>query len=99
MVRNVAFRAGNSGAKETFFIGSLRRDWFVRFSIEHDLDRARVRAKDPDLHVIADFVRPKHAKRIRMQASDKSVDLVARNASNLESFHYQAKIFSFTSSN
>ena len=57
MIWNVALRAGNSGAKETFLIDSFRSDWFFRFSIEHDLDRARVRAKDPDLNVIADFVR------------------------------------------
>jgi hypothetical protein len=57
MIWNVALRAGNSGAKETFLIDSFRSDWFFRFSIEHDLDRARVGAKDPDLHVIADLVR------------------------------------------
>ena len=57
MIRNVSFPAGNSGAKETFLIDSFRSDWFFRFSIEHDLDRARVRAKDPDLHVIAHLVR------------------------------------------
>jgi hypothetical protein len=57
MVWNVALRAENSGAKETFLIDALRSDWFFRFSIEHDLDRARVRAEDPDLHVIADLVR------------------------------------------
>ena len=57
MVWNVALCAGNSGAKETFLIDSFRSDWFFRFSIEHDLDRARVRAKDPDLHVIANLVR------------------------------------------
>jgi hypothetical protein len=57
MIRNVALRAGNRGAKESFLIGSFRSDGFVRFSIEHDLDRSRVRAKDPDLHVVADLVR------------------------------------------
>jgi hypothetical protein len=57
MVRNIALRAGNSGTKETFLIDSVRSDWFVRFSIEQDLDPARVRAKDPDLHVITDLVR------------------------------------------
>jgi len=57
MIWNVALRAGNSGAKETFLIDSFCCDWLFRFSIEHDLDRARIRAKDPDLHVIADLVR------------------------------------------
>ena len=57
MVRNVALRARNSGAKETFLIAPFRSDRFVWFSIEHDLDRARVWTKDPDLHVIANLVR------------------------------------------
>ena len=57
MVWNVALCGGNSGAKKTFLIDSFRSDCFVRFSIEHHLDRARVRAKDPDLHVIANLVR------------------------------------------
>ena len=57
MVRNVALCAGNAGAKETFLIGPLRSDWFFWLSIEDDVDRSRVRAKDPDLHVIADLVR------------------------------------------
>ena len=57
MVRNVALRAGNSRAKEPFLIAPFRNDRFVRFSIEHDLDDVRVRAKNPDLHVIANLVR------------------------------------------
>ena len=57
MIWNVALCAGSSGAKETFLIDSFCNDWLFRFSIEHDLYRARVGAKDPDLHVIADFVR------------------------------------------
>ena len=57
MVRNVALCAGNRDAKKAFLIDSFCSDCFVRFSIEHDPDRARVRAKDPDLHVIANLVR------------------------------------------
>jgi len=57
MVRNVALRARNTGAKKPFLIARFRSDRFVWFSIEHDLDRPRVRAKDPDLHVIANLVR------------------------------------------
>jgi len=34
-----------------------------------------------------------------MKASDKSMNLVARDACNLESFHYPEKIISFTSRN
>jgi hypothetical protein len=57
MIWNVALHALNSGAKETHLIESFCCDRFFPFSIEHDLDRARIRAKDPDLHVIADLVR------------------------------------------
>ena len=57
MVRDVTPRAGDSDAKETFLIDAFRSDWIIRFSIEHDLDRARVRAKDPDLHTITDLMR------------------------------------------
>ena len=88
MVRNVALRAGNNPAKETFLIAPFGSDWFVWFSIEHDLDGLRVWTKDPDLHVIANLVRTQHAEGIRMKASDKSVELVPRNVSNLERFHY-----------
>src|SRR5262249_3274831 len=96
MVRNVAFRARNGGAKETFLIDPFRSDWFVRFSIEHDLDRARIRAKDSNFYVIADLVRTKHAKRIRMKASDKSLNLVPRDAGNRELFHFLVNLVSFT---
>jgi len=92
MVRNIAFRVGNIGAKETFFIDPFRSDWFVRFSIEHDLDCTRVRAKNPNLDVITDPVRAQHAEWIRMKASHKSVDFVAWNTGYLESFHYRVKI-------
>jgi hypothetical protein len=57
MVRNVALGTRNTGAKELFLVAPFRDDRFVRFSIEHDLDRARVWTKDPDLHVIANLVR------------------------------------------
>jgi hypothetical protein len=99
MVRNVALRAGNTGAKETFLVAPFRSDRFVWFSIEHDLDRMRVWTKDPDFHVIANLVRTEHAEGIRMKASDKSVDLVSRDVGNLERFHYATKIISFTSRN
>src|SRR5262245_9285312 len=95
MIWNVALGAGNSGAKETFLVNPFRRDWFVRFSIEHDLDRTRVRAKDSDLHVIANLVWTQHAERIRMKACDKSVDLVPRDAGNLERFHCRTKIIKY----
>ena len=55
MVRNVALRAGNSGAKETFLIGPLRSDWFFWFSIEDDLDRSRVRPGMVTGSVVAAF--------------------------------------------
>ena len=48
---------GDGDAKETFLIDPFCSDWIIRFSIENDLDRARVRPKDPDLHVITDLVR------------------------------------------
>ena len=38
MVWNVALRAGNSSAKETFLVAPFHSDRFVRFSIEHNLD-------------------------------------------------------------
>jgi hypothetical protein len=57
MIWNVALCAGNRGAKKTFLIDAFRGDRLVRFSIKHDLDRARVPTKDPNLHVIADLVR------------------------------------------
>src|SRR5437763_9862397 len=53
MVWNVALCVGSSGAKETFLIDPFRSDRFVRFSIEQNLHRARVREKNPDLHVFA----------------------------------------------
>jgi hypothetical protein len=88
MVWNVALRAGNTGAKETFLVAPFRCDRFVWFSIKHDLDRLRIWPKDPDLHVIADLVRTQHAEGIRMKASDESVDLIPWDVSNLERFHY-----------
>src|SRR6516164_6194418 len=56
MVRNPALRAGYRSAKETLRVATLRSDRFVRFSIQHDLNGLRVRTKDPDLHVVANFV-------------------------------------------
>jgi hypothetical protein len=88
MVRNLALGSGNTGAKEPFLIAPFRCDRFVWFSIKHDLDRLRIWPKDPDLHVIADLVRTQHAERVRMKASDKSGDLISRDVSNLERFHY-----------
>ena len=88
MVRNVALRAGNTGAKETLLVAPFGSDRFAWFSIEHDLDGLRVWTKDPDFDVIANLVRTEHAEGIRMKASDKSLDLVPRDASNLQRFHY-----------
>jgi hypothetical protein len=56
VVWNVSRRTGNRGAKETFLVNAFRSDGFLRFSIEHDVYRARVRPKDSDLHVVTDLV-------------------------------------------
>src|SRR5437762_4674573 len=87
MIWNVAIRAGNSGAKETFLIDSFCSDWFVQFSIEHGLDRARVRAKDPDLQIVTNPVRTQHAERVRMNSCDEPLYFVTRQRADLKSFH------------
>src|SRR5437763_14741649 len=51
MVRNVALRARNTGAKRTVLIARFRIDRLVWFLIEHDLDLPRVPAQGPDHHV------------------------------------------------
>jgi hypothetical protein len=56
MIRNVALRTGYRDAKETFLIATFRSDRFVWFSIQHDLYDMRVRAKNPDLHAVANLV-------------------------------------------
>ena len=86
MIFNVALCAGNPGAKETFFIDTLRSHWIVRVLIKHDLDCARVRAKDSDLQIIADFMGTQHAEWIGVKPSDESAHLVTRQAGNFESF-------------
>jgi len=87
MVWNIAFRVGNSGAKETFLIDSFCSDCFSRLSIKHDLDRARVRAKDPDLQIVTNPVRTQHAERVRMNSCDEPLYFVTRQRTDLKSFH------------
>ena len=88
MVRNVALRTGNTGAKETLLVAPFGSDRFAWFSVEHDLDRARVWTKDPDLHVIADLVRTQQTKRVRMKSTDEPSYLVTRHCTDVKSFHH-----------
>jgi hypothetical protein len=57
MVRNIGLRTGDGDAKKTFLTNPFCSDCIIRFSIENDLDRTRVRPKDPDLDIITDLMR------------------------------------------
>src|SRR5437870_10164202 len=57
--------------KETVLVNSLRRDRLLRMTIQHNLDRARVRAEYPDLQIITHAVRTQDTERIRMRACDE----------------------------
>src|SRR5207244_1895069 len=64
MIRRVPCRARDSRTEETFLFDSLRCDRLLRFTIQYDLDRARVRAKDANLQIVPYPMRPQHAERI-----------------------------------
>ena len=81
-------RARHCRAKESILLNSLRCNRLLRFSIQHDIDLARVRAKDTNLQIIANAVRTQHAERISMITGNEAVDLIPRKAGNLESFYY-----------
>jgi hypothetical protein len=87
MIRDVAFGTLDGSAEEPFPVEPFRRDWFIRFSIEHNLYKARIRAENPDLYIVANLMRTQHPERVRMDASNKRAHLVPREAANVESFH------------
>jgi len=88
MIREIAGRARHGHAKESILLNSLRCNRLLRFSIQHDIDRARVRAKDTNLQIITNAVRTQQAERIGMRAANKAAHLITRQAGNLESFRY-----------
>ena len=87
MIREIAGRARHGRAKESVLLNSLRCNRLLWFSIQHDIDRARVRAKDTNLQIIANAVRTQHAERVSMSTGHEAVDLITRQAGNLESFY------------
>ncbi len=86
MIREIAGRARHGRAKEPILPNSLRCNWLLRFSIQHDIDCARVGTKDSDLQIVANSVRTQHAERISMSTGNEAAHLVTRQAGNLESF-------------
>jgi hypothetical protein len=87
MIWQVPCGARNSRKKESFLFNSLRCDRLIRFSIEHDVDRARVRTKHTNLQIVPNAVRTQDAKRIGMYSPDEAAHLITRNSGNLEGFH------------
>ena len=88
MIREIAGRGRHFRAKESILLNSLRCNRLLRFSIQYDIDRARVGAKDTNLQIIANAVRTQHAERISMITGNKVANLITRQAGNLESFYY-----------
>ena len=80
-------RPGPGRTKETVLVNSLRRDRLLRMTIQHDLDRARVRAEYPDLQTITDAVRTQYAERIRMRSCDEVFHVIGRQSRDLKTFH------------
>src|SRR4029077_8388734 len=74
-------------AKESILLNSLRCNRLLRFSIQHDIDRARARAEDTNLQIITNAVRTQHAERISMSTCNEAVHLITRQAGDIESFH------------
>src|SRR6266542_808626 len=87
MIWHIPCRAGNSRKKESFLFNSLRCDGLIRFSIEQDVDRARVRTKHTNLQIVTNAVRTQDAKRIGMYSPDEAAHLITRQSGNLEGFH------------
>jgi hypothetical protein len=88
MIREIAGRARHGHAKESILLNSLRCNRLLRFSIQHDIDRARVRAKDTNLQIITNAVRTQHAERISMITGNEAANLITGQAGYLESFRY-----------
>jgi hypothetical protein len=82
----IAGRARHDCAKEPILLDSLRCNRLLCFSIQHDIDRARVRAKDTNFQIIANTVRTQHAERVSMIAGNKAAHLITGQAGYLESF-------------
>src|SRR5881628_177510 len=87
MVWKIPRRPGPGRTKETVLVNSLRRDRLLCMTIQHNLDRVRVRTEYADLQIITDAVRPQHAEWIRMGPGDEPAHLVTRHTGYVESFH------------
>jgi hypothetical protein len=87
MIWELAGRARHCCAKESVLLNSLRCNRLLCFSVQHDIDRARVRAKDTNLQIIANAVRTQHAERISMITGNKAAHLITRHTGYVESFH------------
>jgi len=92
MIWDIARRAGDSRTKESVLMNSLSRYRLLRFSIQHYINHARVRAKDPDLQIIANSMRTQQAERIGVSSAHEAAHLVTRQSRDVESFH----TFSYT---
>ena len=86
MIREIAGRARHGHAKKPILLNTLRCNRLLRFSIQHDIDRARVGAKDSDLQIVASSVGTQDAEWISMSTGNEAAHVVTRQASNLESF-------------
>src|SRR5881409_1652268 len=73
-------RARHCRAKESVLLNSLRCNRLLCFSIQHDIDLERVRAKDTNLQIIANAVRTQHAERISMITGNKAAHLITRES-------------------
>jgi ubiquitin C-terminal hydrolase len=93
MIWHIPRGAGNSRKKESLLLNLLRCDWLVRFSIEQDVDRARVRTKHTNLQIVTNAVRTQDAKRIGMCPTDEAAHLVTGHSGNLEGFHTFSRTF------
>src|SRR5206468_8369461 len=87
VIWEVAGRARHCRAKESVLLNSLRCNRLLCFSIQHDIDRARVRAKDTNLQIIANAVRTQHAEWISMITGNKAAHLITRESTYIKSFH------------
>ncbi len=88
MIREIAGRARHGRAKESILLNSLRRNRLLCFSIQHDIDRARIRAKDTNLQIIANAVRTQYAERIGMNSANEATHLITGQAGYVESFQF-----------
>src|SRR5881397_3000802 len=87
LIWHISRRVGDSCAKKSILLNPLRCDRLLRFTIQHDLDRASVWTENTNLQIIAHAMRTQDAKRIGMNSPDEAAHLVTRQSVDLEGFH------------